>query len=182
MRYTGLQARGMGMLDGMRAVVLLAATVATGLMAGVFGIFAVAIMPGLRTTDDRTFLGSFQAIDRAIVNPLFLLTFMGALVLAVLAALLQLGSGRGPVLIWTAAAAVLYLVAVVVTVAVHLPLNDALKTAGSPADMADPAAVRAAFDEARWAAWNIVRVVTSTVAFGCLAWALVQWGRVQAAG
>ncbi|WP_280426230.1 DUF1772 domain-containing protein [Nocardia carnea] len=170
------------MLDTVRATVLMAATLATGLMAGVFGIYALAIMPGLRTTDDRTFIASFQAIDRAIVNPLFLLTFMGALVLAVVAALLQLGSGRGQVLIWTAAAAVLYLVAVVITVAVHLPLNDALKAAGDPAEMADPAAVRAAFDEARWVTWNIVRVLTSGVAFGCLAWALVQWGRVQAAG
>ncbi|NKY57634.1 DUF1772 domain-containing protein [Nocardia flavorosea] len=167
-------------MDGLRAVALVAATVATGLMAGVFGIYALAIMPGLRTTDDRTFIGSFQAIDRAIVNPLFLLAFMGALVLSVLAALLQLGPGRGPVLLWTAAGAVLYLVAVVVTVAVHLPLNDALKAAGAPAEMADPAAVRAAFDETRWVTWNYARVATSGVAFGCLAWALVQWGRAQA--
>lgn len=65
------------MLDGIRTTALMAATVTTGLMAGVFGIYAVAIMPGLRGTDDRTFIGSFQAIDRAIVNPLFLATFMG---------------------------------------------------------------------------------------------------------
>ncbi|MEU1982985.1 anthrone oxygenase family protein [Nocardia sp. NPDC019395] len=170
------------MLDKISATVLVAATVATGLMAGVFWIYSLAIMPGLRSTDDRTFIGSFQAIDRAIVNPLFLATFMGALVLAVAAALLQLGQERRAVLLWAAAAAVLYLVAVVVTVAVHLPLNDALKAAGSPADMADPAAVRAAFDEARWVAWNIVRAVTSTVAFAFLSWALVEWGRAQAAG
>ncbi|MFD4404873.1 DUF1772 domain-containing protein [Nocardia sp. NPDC058499] len=172
----------MGMLDGVRATVLVAATVATGFMAGVFGTYALAVMPGLRSTDDRSFIGSFQAMDRAIVNPLFLAAFMGALVLSVAAALLQLGQGRSSVLLWTAAAAVLYLVAVVVTVAVHLPLNDALKAAGAPAEMADPAGVRAAFDEARWVTWNYVRVVTSGVAFGCLAWALVQWGRVQAAG
>ncbi|WP_280415596.1 DUF1772 domain-containing protein [Nocardia carnea] len=172
----------MGMLDGVRATVLVAATVATGFMAGVFGTYSLAVMPGLRSTDDRTFIGSFQAMDRALVNPLFLLVFMGALVLSVAAVLLQLGQGRSSVLLWTAVAAVLYLVAVVVTVAVHLPLNDALKAAGAPAEMADPAAVRAAFDEARWVTWNYVRVVTSGVAFACLAWALVQWGRVQAAG
>ncbi|WP_067857526.1 anthrone oxygenase family protein [Nocardia shimofusensis] len=167
------------MLDGIRVAALMAATVATGLMAGVFGIYAVAIMPGLRTTDDRTFIGSFQAIDRAIVNPLFLATFMGALILSAAAALLHLKDGDRSVLMWAAAAAVLYLIAVVITVAVHLPLNDALKAAGAPADMADPAAVRRAFDEARWVSWNIVRVVASSVAFGCLAWALVQWGRTR---
>ncbi|MBF6353584.1 DUF1772 domain-containing protein [Nocardia higoensis] len=167
------------MLDGIRTTALMAATVTTGLMAGVFGIYAVAIMPGLRGTDDRTFIGSFQAIDRAIVNPLFLATFMGALILSVAAAVLHLGQGHRSVLMWAAAAAVLYLIAVVITVSVHLPLNDALKAAGSPADMADPAAVRKAFDEARWISWNIVRAVTSSVAFGCLAWALVQWGRTE---
>jgi hypothetical protein len=34
------------------------------------------------------------------------------------------------------------------------------------------------FHEARWAAWNLVRVATTTVAFGLLAWALVVHGRV----
>ncbi|WP_280402017.1 DUF1772 domain-containing protein [Nocardia carnea] len=170
------------MLDGIRATVLVAATVTTGLMAGVFGIYSLAVMPGLRTTGDRTFIGSFQAIDRAIMNPLFLATFLGALILSVAAALLQLGGGRGSVLGWTAAAALLYLVAVVVTIVVNVPLNDALKAAGDPAEMADPAAVRAAFDEARWVAWNHVRVVTSGLAFISLTWALVQWGRTQAAG
>lgn len=169
------------MFDGLRTATLVVATLATGLMAGVFGIYALAIMPGLRTTDDRTFIGSFQAIDRAIVNPLFLLTFMGALVLSVLAAVLQIGGGRGSVLVWTAVAAVLYLAAVVITVAVHLPLNDALKAAGNPAEMADPAAVRADFHEERWVVWNLVRTVTSTVAFACLSWALVLWGKAQAA-
>ncbi|MEV3963337.1 anthrone oxygenase family protein [Nocardia sp. NPDC050193] len=168
-------------MNGLRAVVLIAATVATGLMAGVFGIYAVAIMPGLRTTDDRTFIGAYQAIDRAIINPLFLATFLGALILSIAAALLNLGGDSRSVLSWVAAAAVLYLVAVVITFAVHLPLNDALKAAGAPGDLADPAAVREAFAESRWVAWNIVRTVTSTAAFACLSWALVMWGKAQAA-
>ncbi|MCX0274635.1 DUF1772 domain-containing protein [Nocardia zapadnayensis] len=169
-------------MDGLRTVVLIAATVATGLMAGVFGIYAVAIMPGLRTTDDRTFIGAYQAIDRAIINPLFLVTFLGALILSIAAALLNLGGDSRSVPFWAAAAAVLYLVAVVITFAVHLPLNDALKAAGAPADLADPAAVREAFAESRWVAWNIVRTVTSTAAFACLGWALVLWGRAHVAG
>ena len=35
---------------------------------------------GPHSTDDRTFVTAFQAIDRAIINPLFMLTFFGALV------------------------------------------------------------------------------------------------------
>ena len=145
----------------MQAVALLAATLTAGLMAGVYGIFALAIMPGLRATDDRTFVAAFQAIDRAIVHPLFMLWFFGPLLFAGAAAALAGGDG----LPWVAAAVVLSLVVVVITFAVHLPLNDAIKAATTGPE------AREAFHEARWVAWNLVRAVLSTAAFGCLAWA-----------
>jgi uncharacterized membrane protein len=73
-------------------------------------------------------------------------------------------------------------VASVVTVAVHVPLNDAIKAAGDPGRIADLAAVRERFDEARWVGWNLVRALVTTGAFACLAWALVVSGRVRIAG
>jgi uncharacterized membrane protein len=157
-------------------VSLVGATAASGLMAGVFGLYAHTIMRGLGKTDDRTFVGAFQAIDRAIINPLFMLTFFGALLLSGLAALLYLRDDDGGALPWVFAALVLYALVVVVTMSVHLPLNDGLKAAGDPAHI-DVSAARAAFHESRWVAWNIVRVVANTAAFGCLMWALVLHGR-----
>lgn len=44
--------------------------------------------------------------------------------------------------------------------------------------IADLAAVRERFHEARWVRWNLARAVASTAAFGCLAWALVLHGRI----
>jgi len=130
-------------------------------------------MPGLRGTDDRTFVAAFQALDRAIINPWFMLSaFLGALVSTAAAALLHLGEDAFG---WILAAFVLYLATVVITVAVNVPRNDALKAAGDP-DLIDVAAARAAFDEARWAGWNLVRVVANGVAFVLLAWALVVAG------
>jgi uncharacterized membrane protein len=166
-------------VGALRTVLLIAATVTTGLTAGVFGLYAHTVMPGLRHTDDRTFIAAFQALDRAIVNPWFLGGgFLGALLTTGAAAAAQLAAGHGRVLVWTAAAFVLYLVAFVVTVAVHLPLNDALKAAGDPDRLPDPGTVRARFDAARWERWNLLRAVVSTVALACLAWALVLHGRV----
>jgi hypothetical protein len=55
-------------MNALRAVSLLAATVSMGLVAGVFGLYAHTIMPGLGRTDDRTFVGAFQSIDRAIIT------------------------------------------------------------------------------------------------------------------
>jgi uncharacterized membrane protein len=166
------------MSEALRSAVLIAATMAMGLMAGVFGLYAHTIMRGLGRTDDRTFVGAFQAIDRAIINPLFLATFFGALVLTGLAAVLHLGDDAGSLLPWVLAALVLYLPVVVITLAVNVPLNDAIKAAGEPDRIPDLAAVRERFDEAKWTFWNLVRALMSTVAFGCLTWALVLHGRI----
>jgi uncharacterized membrane protein len=159
------------------SVALVAATMMTGLVAGVFGLYAHAIMPGLHRTDDRTFVGAFQAIDRAIINPWFMSCFFGALVLIGLATALHLGPGGRGALPWIVAALVLYLATVVITLVVNVPLNDAIKAAGDPDRIADLAEVRRNFNEAGWRAWNLVRVVLNTSAFGFLAVALVMYGR-----
>jgi uncharacterized membrane protein len=158
-----------------QVVLLVGATATSGLVAGVFGLYAHTIMRGLRKTDDRTFVAAFQAIDRAIINPLFMLAFFGALVASGVAAVLYLRDD-GTVLPWVVAGFSLYLLVVAITMVVHLPLNDGIKAAGDPARI-DVAAARAAFHETRWAAWNVVRVVANTAAFGCLMWALVLHGR-----
>ncbi len=159
-----------------RGGALVAATITTGLMAGLFYAYAYSVMPGLGRTDDRTFVSTMQALNQAIVNGWFFSIFFGALVLTALAGALQLrGDGQG-VLTWIAVAFVLYVVALIVTIGFNVPLNDQLAAAGEPDRIADLAAVREQF-EASWVRWNIVRAVTSTVAFGCLTWALVLYGR-----
>jgi uncharacterized membrane protein len=159
-----------------RASTLLGATITMGLVAGAFALYAHSIMPGLRKTGDHTFVAAFQQLDRAIINPWFMTTFGGALVLTLVAGIANRGTGALP---WIAAAFGLYLVAVVVTIAVNVPLNDAIKAAGNPNHI-DVTQVRARFQETRWAAWNLLRVATTTVAFGLLAWALVLCGRASA--
>jgi uncharacterized membrane protein len=160
-------------MEVLRAVVLVLATISMGLMAGVFGLYSHTVMPGLRRTDDRTFVGAFQAMDRAIGNPWFLVGgFMGALVLTLAATGLHIGVA--PVLPWTVAALVLYLAVFAITMRVNVPLNNGIKAAGDPDTIADLAGVRKRFDEPRWARWNLVRTLASTVAFACLAVALLQ--------
>ena len=163
-------------MNVLRFVSLMLATISMGLVAGVFGLYAHTVMPGLGRTDDRTFVGAFRSLDRAIINPWFMITaFGGAFVLTLVAGIANRGTSALP---WIAAAFGLYLVAVVITIAVNVPMNDAIKAAGDPAHI-DVTQVRAQFNEARWAAWNLVRVATSVPAFGLLAWALVLCGRAN---
>lgn len=161
-------------MDLLRTVALLLATISTGLMAGVFGLYAHTIMPGLARTDDRTYVRAFASIDRAIINPWFLGGgFLGALVTTAIATVSGIGASTLP---WLVAALVLYLLTFVITIAVHLPLNDTLKAAGD-ADTGDPAEARTRFDERRWRRWNLVRAWASTAAFALVCWALVLQGR-----
>jgi uncharacterized membrane protein len=170
------------MLDAFRGISLVAATITMGLITGAFALYAHTIMPGLKATDDRTFVTAFQSMDRAIINPWFMVGgFVGALVFTGVAAALNLGSEARSVLPWVAVAFVLYLVAFVITIAVNVPLNDGLKAAGNPSHITDLAAVRHRFNEAKWVTWNNIRTGVSLVAFGCLTWALVLYGRTRGA-
>jgi uncharacterized membrane protein len=161
-------------MEALRTVTLVGATVTLGLIAGVFGLYAIAIMPGLGATDDRTFVRAFQAIDRAIITPLFLTLFFAPLVLAGAGLALHLGGPREPALPWIATAFALYFATVAITLAINVPLNDAIKAAE---DLAEDRSIRARFHEAKWIRWNVVRTLACAIAFACLAWALVLHGR-----
>ena len=69
---------------------LAAATLTTGLMAGLYYAYAISVMLGLSMTDDRTFLSAMQQINVAILNPWFFVSFFGALVFTALATVLHL--------------------------------------------------------------------------------------------
>ena len=164
-------------MEVVRGTLLAVATLTMGLMAGVFGLYAHSVMPGLRRTDDRTFVRAFQGIDRAIINPVFMSTFVGALLCPGLATFFFIPTSQRSVLPWCLSAFVLYLWVFVSTIAVNVPLNDAIKAAGDPEHLDELRAVRARFNEAKWNRWNLVRAVLTTAAFGCLIWALVQHGQ-----
>lgn len=158
-------------MSGARATTLVVANLATGLAAGVFALYAHTIMPGLRRTDDHTFVAAFTAIDRAIINPWFMTTtFLGAGVATTIAAYVNRGHSAGRLML---AAVAFYAVAVVITIAVHVPLNDAIKAAEPSSPLPDAGVVRQRFHEGRWVSWNLVRFVASSAAFVTTAIALV---------
>jgi uncharacterized membrane protein len=158
----------------LQSIVLVTSTITTGLIAGLFFAYACSAMPALAKFSDRDFVATMQSINRAILNPFFLLPFVGSLPLIAAGVLLAWrGYGR-PALPWLIAALVLYGLAFVITSAVNVPLNNELEAAGDVSGIADVAAVRERF-EARWVTWNIVRTVVHSAAFGTLVWALVVY-------
>ncbi len=159
----------------MRAVpigLLVAATVLTGLIAGLFFAYAVSVMPALAGSDDETFVDTMQRINVAIQNVWFGTVFGGALVAAVAVTVVNVSAGPTHVTGWVVAGLVLYVVVVVVTSVVNVPLNTALASAGA-GDADSLSTARTAF-ESRWVTYNLVRCVGSVASFGCFVGALAR--------
>lgn len=159
-------------METARFAALVAATITMGLVSGLFYGFTVAVMPGLRASGDRTVIETMQRINTAILNGWFLLGYLGALVFTGLALALHLVGGGPGAPVPLAGAFVAYVLVMVVTGRVNIPLNNALEQAGPVERIADPAAVRRAF-EGPWIRANTWRTVLCAVAFGLLVWELV---------
>jgi uncharacterized membrane protein len=162
--------------DRNAGIVLGAAVFAMGLLAGLYFFSAIAVMPALSAADDRTLVDAMQQMIDKIENPAFFLVLFGAPVLAGVALAQARSTGAAGTTGWIVAGLVLYAVMVVITFAVHIPLNDDLQAAGDPARIENLAAVRDDF-VTPWVAWDIVRTLATMAAFGSLAWALVLRGR-----
>src|SRR3954451_10173744 len=77
-------------IDQLPTTLLISSTVATGLSAGLLYGFACAVMPGLKDVDDSAFVAVMQSVNRRILNGWFLVTFVGAPVLTIGAAVAAL--------------------------------------------------------------------------------------------
>ncbi|MFD9726978.1 DUF1772 domain-containing protein [Streptomyces sp. NPDC059072] len=163
-------------METARLASLIAATVTMGLVSGLFYGFSVSVMPGLKRSDDRTVIEVMQHINKAILNGWFVLGYIGAFLFTALALALHVPSDGRDVLPPLIAALVCYIVSMGVTNKVNIPLNNALEKAGPVARIADPAAVRRAF-EGPWVRANVWRTLLCTAAVGFLAWALYLNGQ-----
>ncbi|TDC43472.1 anthrone oxygenase family protein [Micromonospora sp. KC213] len=160
-------------MEQVRIAVLAAATLFVGLSAGVFFTYSTSVMLALRQTEDRVLIDVMQKVNVVILNGWFLTAYVGALVLAIVAVVLHRGPEYRAMFPWLLAATVLYVILFAVTAFVSAPLNYRLDRAGPVADMADPAAVRAAF-EATWNRWNLVRTLAGAASLLTLAMALLK--------
>ena len=158
-----LRATALG--SAVRAITLAGATLTTGLIAGLFYAYAVSVNLGLADQPDASYVSTMNAINERIQNPVFFLSFIGA-VLFLLAALAAHAprprSGR----FWLVAlACTLYIGGgFLLTVFVNVPLNEELARVAADASPSELARARAGY-EGPWDFWNNVRTVFSTLAF-----------------
>jgi uncharacterized membrane protein len=135
-----------------------------GIMSGLFFTFSVVVMRALDRIPAAQGIHAMQSINKTIVNPLFMLVFMGTAAVSVglgIVGALRLDQPEGK---WLLAGAALYLVGVVVlTMAYNVPRNDKL-------DTFDPTTAEAARYWAEYMTeWTLANHVRTVASIGSLA-------------
>ncbi|MFK3649448.1 anthrone oxygenase family protein [Lysobacter enzymogenes] len=110
-------------------------------------------------------IAAMQAINRIVLNPLFLPIFVGLAPLSLLTAALAFAAWPLRPALWLAAAGLLYCAGTfAVTVVRSVPMNDAL--ARVDAGGADAAAQWTGY-LSHWTRWNQVRSLSAVAALAC---------------
>ncbi|WP_018628520.1 DUF1772 domain-containing protein [Niabella aurantiaca] len=138
------------------------------LMAGLFFSFSIAVTRGLGKLDDKSYLRAMQKINKAILNPVFLLCFAGTpFFLAGATILLFFMDYAG--FMWMLLISLVYIGGVfLVTMLCNVPLNNYLDK--QDVDQLDPEAakaVRSRFESA-WNRYNHIRTLFSILACGMM--------------
>jgi len=147
-------------------MLLLITIIVTGLIAGLFYCWSISVTPGLALLPDREYLMAFQQLNRAILNPLFLIGFMGLLFLLPITTWMHFQRPPSTAFWLLLGASLLYIVGVMgITMLGNVPMNDALDGFNiDAATAAQLSAKRLAF-EARWNFWNDLRTICCILSF-----------------
>jgi uncharacterized membrane protein len=158
-------------MDKIVSILNIISVLGTGLIAGVFFVFSVAIMRALERITPFSGMWAMQSINIYIVNPIFLGVFLGTGIICAGLAISGVVRWHLPGAAWLIAGSMIYVVGSVgITVIFNVPMNNALMAA----DPATPEGLQLwAKYLTDWTFWNHIRTVASLAASASLIVALV---------
>ena len=156
----------------LRIALLLLDILLTAAIAGFFYAYTASVMIGFDAADPAMAIRAMQAINANVRNPIFAPSFFGPVAVGVVLALSYLPRPRGAAA-WLAIAGFLIYAGggLWLTLAVNVPMNEALEGAAVPGDRAAAAGMWRDFS-APWTGWNTARTVFSFASLLCLVLAL----------
>jgi len=141
----------------MQTVILLFATLLTGLLAGIFFTWNNAITPGIGRLNDVSYLQAFQHMNRTILNPLFLIVFMGPVLLSPAATYVYRANPAYILWMLIVASVIYFLGVFIVTILGNIPLNEMLDKANlADISLEDAKSLRDKF-ETKWNNLHLIR-------------------------
>ncbi|MEM7029758.1 MAG: DUF1772 domain-containing protein [Chloroflexota bacterium] len=147
-------------------IMLLLATLFCTLATGFILIFAIVVMPGISTLQNREFLRAFQVIDQVIQKnqPLFVLIWVGSAVCLFVATTLGVGLVVGVPRILLIVAVIAYISGVQLpTITINIPLNNRLQMLNLDTLEESSLVTERQHFEARWNRWNGIRTAFASL-------------------
>ena len=109
-------------------IVLVITATTTALIAGLFYAWSWSVTPGIGRLSDVEYVRAMQAMNDAILNPVFFATFLGTAVLLPICTYMHYTQPVSTRFWFLLAATIIYLIGVMgVTMGGNVPLNEALK-------------------------------------------------------
>ncbi|WP_137702618.1 anthrone oxygenase family protein [Marimonas lutisalis] len=153
------------MFSDLFQITLIAATLASALVAGVFLTFSDFVMRSLARARPAAGIEAMQIINREVYRSQFMVLLIGMAIAAITLAAVGLVLASGPVVLWLLAGAAAYLGGVMaVTARANVPMNQRL-------DSQDPhsASARTLWQtyQRNWTRWNHLRSAAAAIAALC---------------
>jgi uncharacterized membrane protein len=147
-----------------KSIVLATAATTTALMAGLFFAWSISVTTGLAKLSNIEYIRAFQAMNRAILNPLFFICFLGTAILLPVSTFLYYQQNPSLRFWFLLIASVLYLIGVIgVTMVGNVPLNESLDAFNSQAATAPEITFQRQQFEGNWNKLNNMRTVASAL-------------------
>ncbi len=148
----------------------------SGAMFGFFFAWVCSTMWGLDAADPNTAIAAMQAMNASVRNWVFAPAFFGTPVLSIFTALIAARTRERRAAICFALAGLLYVLgAMLPTMTVNVPLNEALAPLAVPLDAAEAREAWRNYS-GPWQFWNAVRAVASGMALALAGWGLLGMG------
>ncbi|ABD53427.1 DUF1772 domain-containing protein [Jannaschia sp. CCS1] len=164
--------RGLGLSLGFASVLF------AGAIFGFFYAWVCSTMWGLDAADPRIAIAAMQAMNASVRNAVFFPTFFLTPVIMIAAAAVIRGRAGG----FFAVGGVVYLLGgLILTMAVNVPMNEALAVVQVPDDIDSARTIWEAYSP-RWQVYNVARTLASGVAMMLAAAGLWTLGQATRAG
>ena len=155
---------------------MLITAIGSGVTGGIFYAFSTFVMKALGEQPPVGGIATMQSINITVINPLFMIAFLGTGIACILITIFMLLNWHQPGTIYWLIGSLLYVIGTVgVTIAFNVPLNDALAVI-TPNSIEGMTLWKRYLTD--WTFWNHVRTAAAILATALLTISLCQ-GKTQ---
>ena len=150
----------------MKNTIIILAIISTGIMSGIFFTWTNAVKPGIGALNNISYLTAFKAMNKAILNPMFYITFILPVLTIPISACMNYSSPNFYVFKLLLACTLIYLFGVfMVTINGNIPINELLENTDLQKITETELSSLRDNIENKWNNLNLIRTISSFISF-----------------